>query len=76
MGRISFVAVGPSVRGARPLNRERPARRMERLPPGHPLALTLSMRVTQGAVARAERARLQAARAAEEEQAGVSALPQ
>ena len=51
-------------------------RRMERLPEGHPLALTLSMRVTQGAVARAERQRLQAARAAEEEQLGVAGLPQ
>jgi hypothetical protein len=50
-------------------------RRMERLPEGHPLALTLSMRVTQGAVARAERQRLQAARAAEEEQRGVAGLP-
>jgi hypothetical protein len=50
-------------------------RRAERLPEGHPLALTMHMRVTQGAVARAERQRLQAARAAEEEQMDVAGLP-
>ena len=68
-----------AARGGLPRDEQRQQtleRRLERLPEGHPLALTLAMRVTQGVVSRAERTRVQHARAAEEEALGVSGLPE